>query len=626
MKWPSTLRRASLCLVLGLAGPAHAQTEAPDAVTLNDRGKEVVLKNDKVAVTINKGGSTITSIRMGEHDMVASGKPVYYSMGGGKSYRQPMGAAFRVVESTPDIAHVAFLQKWKPGSPQAVDIEVHYALSRGESGVYTYAILSHPKDYPDSGVGEWRMVWGMPAKNDREWLMEKIRVDSLRDWEMPSPADLAKAKPTGIKEIVAITSGPRAGMNDCKYDFNLEYHSVGCWGHASDKNRVGAWIVLGGYEFFNDGPTKQDLSSASGIIHIHFGRNHYGGSSTKLTAGEDWRKIYGPYLLYCNQGGNADQLWEDARRKAGSERKKWPYAWVEDKALYPPASKRGSLNGKLTLRDPLKPKLSSAGAWVGLSQPDPGDNWQNESNRYQYWTKTADDGTFTIPNVRPGSYTLSAFTDGVVEEFEKTGVTVKEGTNPAGDLAWEVKHRGKKIAWEIGVPNRRATEFALGKDYFHGYGWDSFSKRFKNPLVYTVGKSDPARDWNYAQGAYLKNGKVVPWPWEVRFDLNEVPASGTASLVVAWASVESARVDFDLNGEKIASLSPSGGGNALLRESVHAKYSYNYIDIPVAKLHRGTNRLVLTQTRNQSATSHVMYDYLALELPEEAPARSEARR
>ena len=626
MKWLSTLRLPSLALVLGQAWPAHAQDAKTEAVSLNDRGKDVVLKNDKVEVTLNKSASTISSIRMGDYDMVAGSKPVYYSMGGGKSYRQPTGAAFRVVESTPEIAHVAFFQKWKPGSPQAVDIEVHYALTRGESGVYTYAILSHPKDYPDSGVGEWRMVWGMPAKNDREWLMEKIRVDSLRDWEMPSPADLAKAKPTGIKEIFAITSGPRAGMNDCKYDFNLEYHSVGCWGHASDKNRVGAWIVLGGYEFFNDGPTKQDLSSASGIIHIHFGRNHYEGSSTKLTAGEDWRKIHGPYLLYCNQGGNADQLWEDARRKAGTERKKWPYAWVEDKTLYPSAAQRGSVSGKLVLRDPIKPKLTAGGAWVGVSQPDPDGNWQNESNRYQYWTKATDDGTFTIPHVRPGSYTLSAFTDGVVEEFEKTNVTVKEGTNSTGDLAWDVKHRGKKIAWEIGVPNRRATEFALGKDYFHGYGWDSFSKRFKNPLVYTIGKSDPAKDWNYAQGAYSKNGKVEPWPWEVRFQLDEVPASGTATLIVAWASVESARVDFELNGDKIASLNPGGGGNALLRESVHAKYSYDYVDIPVSKLRRGANRLVLTQTRNQSPTCHVMYDYLALELPEDAPARSEAHR
>ena len=626
MKWFSALRHASLAIIVGQAWPAHAQDAKSEAVTLNDRGKEVVLKNNQIAVTLNKGASTISSIRIGDHDMVASGKPVYYSMGGGKSYRQPTGAAFRIVESTPEIAHVAFQQKWKPGSPQAVDIEVHYALTRGESGVYTYAILSHPRDYPDSGVGEWRMVWGMPAKNDREWLMEKIRVDPLRDWEMPSPADLAKAKPTGIKEIVAITSGPRAGMNDCKYYFNLEYHSVGCWGHASDKNRVGAWIVLGGYEFFNDGPTKQDLSSASGIIHIHFGRNHYEGSSTKLTAGEDWKKIYGPYLLYCNQGGNAEQLWEDARRKAGIERKKWPYTWVEYKTLYPPAAQRGSVSGKLVLRDPLKPKLAAGGAWVGVSQPDPGGNWQNESNRYQYWTKAAEDGTFTIPHVRPGSYTLSAFTDGVVEEFEKTNVTVQEGSNATGDLTWEVKHRGKRIAWEIGVPNRRASEFALGKDYFHGYGWDSFSKRFKNPLIYTIGKSDPAKDWNYAQGAYLKNGKVEPWPWEVRFDLNDVPASGTATLVVAWASAESARVDFELNGDKIASINPRGGGNALLRESVHAKYSYDSIDIPAAKLRRGANRLVLTQTRTQSAACHVMYDYLALELPEVSPTRAAARR
>jgi hypothetical protein len=103
-------------------------------------------------------------------------------------------------------------------------------------------------------------------------------------------------------------------------------------------------------------------------------------------------------------------------------------------------------------------------------------------------------------------------------------------------------------------------------------------------------------------------------------------AASTASLVVAWASRESARVDFELNGAKIDPLNFGRGGNALLRESVHAKYSYHYIDIPVAKLRRGENRLVQTQTRNESPACHVMYDHLALELPGEAPAPSEARR
>ena len=83
---------------------------------------------------------------------------------------------------------------------------------------------------------------------------------------------------TGIREIIKITSGARAGKFDCKYDFNANYWDLGCWGHASDKNKVGGWIVLGSHEFFNDGPTKQDLNAASGIYHIHFGLDHGHGT------------------------------------------------------------------------------------------------------------------------------------------------------------------------------------------------------------------------------------------------------------------------------------------------------------------------------------------------------------
>ncbi|MBB5352131.1 rhamnogalacturonan endolyase [Haloferula luteola] len=603
--------------ILGLVGFSLSAFAAVDdgSVTLSERGDEVILENSKVEVTIDKRQSTITSMRLGRHELVG-GKPIYYSMGGGRSYRQPGGAAFRIVEESSEVAHVAFLQKWKPGTPQAVDIEVHYALTPDESGVYTYGILSHPADYPDSGVGEWRMVWGMPKKNDREWLMEKIRVDELRAWEMPSPVDLEKAKPTGIKEIIQILRGPRAGTFDCKYDFNLEYHTVGCWGHASDKNRVGAWVVLGSHEFFNDGPTKQDLSSASGIIHIHFGRNHYGGSGTQLKQGEAWRKIYGPYLLYGNEGGNADQLWDDARNKAAAERAKWPYAWVKDAELYPPADARGSVSGRLVLRDALHPNLTAAGAWVGLAQPEPGGNWQNESNHYQYWTKAGSDGSFSIPHVRPGDYTFSAFVDGVVEEFEIRGAKVQAGENQTGTLEWEVPHLGRKLAWEIGVPNRRADEFRGGDDYFHGYVWSSFSEKWKNPLVYTIGKSRPDTDWNFAQGAYLKGDECQRWPWEVRFQLDEVPKEGTARLVFAWASTDAARMEVAMNGQRIARFYPKvSGGNALLREGIHAKYGYDLIDFPVEHLKRGTNRLELVQARTNGAACHVMYDYVALELP-----------
>jgi rhamnogalacturonan endolyase len=604
-----------LAVLLWVAATAKA-TDTNPPVGLLDDGGSVVLSNGIIAVTLNKAASTITSIKFGEHQMVSPRRPVYYSMGGGKSYRQPTGAAYRVVKQTPDVVDVAFLQKWKPGNNQAVDIEVHYVLKRGESGVHTYGILSHPADYPATTVGEWRMVWGMPAKNDSEWLMEKIRVDRMRDWEMPSPADLARAKPTEIKEIVEITTGHRKGMFDCKYDFNLEYYSTGCWGHASDRNQVGAWIVLGSHEFFNDGPMKQDLSSASSLIHIHFGMNHYGGSSTRIAAGQDWRKIYGPFLLYCNQGANADALWSDARAKAASERKLWPHDWLEDPDIYPPRHARGTVKGNLTIRDPLKPSVSSAGAWVGLSQPAAGGNFQDESNHYQYWTKADARGNFEIPHVRPGSYTLNAFNTGAVGEFELAGAEVKPGLNPAGDLVWEVPRHGKSLAWEIGVPDRRAAEFRHGNDYFRGYVWKNFSKEFPNPLIYTIGRSDPSKDWNFAHGSYIEGGQCVSWPWEIRFSLSHTRKEGNARLTLAFASCDRGRVEVKVNGKSIASVDPpASGGNALLREGIHAKYSFRHVDFPVANLKAGNNQITLTQTSNRGAAYHVMYDYLALELP-----------
>ena len=609
-----TILLVSICVFL--PAPGSAAPTAP--VTLTEEAGSVILANGRIRATISKATSTITSMKLGEHEMVAPNKHIYYSMGGGKAYRQPRNASFRIVKQTPDIAEVAFLQKWTPGNPQAVDIEVHYALKRGESGVHTYGILTHPADYPDSTVGEWRMVWGMPVnpENDREWLLEKIRVDSRRNWEMPSPADLAAAKPTPIKEIVELTRGVRAGKFDCKYDYHLEYYTTGCWGYASDRHRLGAWIVLGSHEFFNDGPTKQDLSSASGIIHIHFGMNHYGGSSTRLTAGREWRKIYGPFLLYCNEGGNADQLWADARAKAAAERRLWPHAWVEDPALYPPASARGTVRGRLTIKDPLKPDLNAAGAWVGLAQPEPGGNWQNESNGYQYWTKADAQGNFEIPHVRPGTYTLSAFTSGAVGEFEMTGAVVKTGINQAGNLVWEIPRSGKSLAWEIGVPDRRASEFRHGNDYFRGYLWKEFSKEWPNPLVFTIGRSDPARDWNFAHGAYLKDGKCQPWPWEIRFKLASPPRQGTARLTLSWASAHYARVIVNLNGRRIAIVTPPvSGGNALLREAIHAKYSFSHVDFPASALKAGSNTLTLTQISSSSPANHVMYDSLALELP-----------
>lgn len=569
--------------------------------------------------------------------MVDPANPIYYSMDGGTNYEQPSNCVFSVTSQTNDMVDVSFKRTWNntSGYKHVFDIELHYVLRRGDTGIYAYAILDHPASYPAANVGEWRIVWKLP-RSSSTFNFERAYIDELRNWEMPSYADYQNASPTGIAEIVKLNTGVMAGKYDGKYSYAARYYDIGTWGHASHLSKKGVWFVLGGHDYFNDGPTHQDLTSSESYILMHFGRNHYGGSGTNVAAGEAWRKLYGPFLLYCNQSNAAnlagDSLWADAKAQVAAEKSAWPYSWLVHPEHPAPAA-RGTVTGRLRIQDALKPSLSGAHAMVGLAAPaETHGNWQQQGKGYQYWVNTDANGNFTIPAVRPGNYTLYAFTDGAVGEFSKTNISVtSSGTHALGDIPWNITHPGTSIAWEIGTPDRTAKEFKHGNDYFTPYLWDVYTQELPNPLVYNVGSSTPATDWNYVHSNYkgALPGTTTAWNWDVNFNLPTVPRSGNATLTVAFASANYPRLFLYLNGETSAftRLSPTiSGGNALLRQGIHAKYSSTDVSIPVSRLRQGSNTFRFSFTGDSGYSSHVMYDYLRLELPDFPPLPPDSGR
>jgi rhamnogalacturonan endolyase len=596
------------------SGTAQAQ------VTLTDNGSTVTLANGTVTATIRKDNGQITSMKLGALETVSGN--VYYSMDGGSSYQTPGPCVYSVTTETDDMADLSFFQLYT-SQPHVFDIDIHYVMRSGDSGVYSYAILSHPASYRATSVGEWRTVWKHP--NDGvDFTFENIYVDDPRSGQGPSLYDMMNASPTPIAETVFLNTGVRAGTYFGKYDLSAEYNKFGTWGHASNVNHAGVWVVLGSYEFLNDGPTKQDLTLSESYTLLHYGRNHYGGSGTSVAAGESWSKLYGPWLLYMNSCPNsADDCWADAKAKAQTEQAAWPYAWLTTDSRYPQESGRGAVSGTFAVNDALKPSVSGANAWVGLAQPDPGGNWQDESKRYEYWVQADAAGNFSIPHVRPGSYTLYAFVTGAVGEYSQAEVTVSAGaTTSLGGVTWNVVHPGTSIAWEIGVPDRSAAEFWHGTDYFQAFLYNGFASEFPNPLTYTVGTSNWATDWNYAHSAYVVDGVNTQWPWHITFNLDSVPDSGSATLTLAWAGTNSAAEQVFVNDPDrmhppLVDFFPSvGGGNALIREGIHAKYGVDYVTIPVSLLQQGVNTITLLQRRGVSGiANHVMYDYINLELP-----------
>jgi rhamnogalacturonan endolyase len=605
----------TLCVV-ALATQANGQ-----AVRIEAHGTNVVLSNGLVSATVDVAGCSITSLKYAGHEMVSvtgRHREIYFSRDGGATYERPGHGTGSITTQTADTIDYSCKHVYSPGQGDKApwDVDVHFVVRRGVPGVYFYIACSHPAEYPDLGVGEWRMVWS-PTDEKRDAL-DTIYIDQARHWKVPSAADFASAKPVpgAPKEVSMLTTGLWAGRMDCKYMYAASYSDIRTWGFASSDKHLGGFIVLPSMESFNDGPNKQDLTAAVGTILLHMNMNHYDGTSFTIPSGKQWSKFYGPFLIYCNSKSTGDDCWHDAQARVKYEAAQWPYDWVKHPD-YPLANDRGNLHGQLVIRDPLKPQVSAAGAQIGLCGPadKPNADFQFEASGYQFWTRADATGKFNLAHVRPGTYTLYAYNTGVVGQYEKANVEIKAGDDISMDqIVWDVPHPGRSIAWEIGVPDRTAAEFAHGKDYFLPLLNQKLATEVPNPLIYTIGQSNPATDWYYAQTRHGEGRRGAPAVWEIHFRLNRAP-QGVATLTLAFAGADRANLSVDVNHSKIGSATPPiGGGNGLVREAVHTKYSYLQVPIPPGHLRSGQNTIALTQSSGGDS-SYVMYDYLNLELP-----------
>jgi rhamnogalacturonan endolyase len=151
-----------------------------------DNGSTVTLSNGVLTATITKSSGTITSLLYRGRQMVSGN--IYFSVDGGTSYENPAKGVFSVKTNTTDRVDLTF--NCTLTNTHWFNVEIHYVLGRGDTGLYVYAILDHPASYPDTTVGEWRMVWKMSQDQT-----ERIYVDNIRNWQKPSAYDLPMRSP-----------------------------------------------------------------------------------------------------------------------------------------------------------------------------------------------------------------------------------------------------------------------------------------------------------------------------------------------------------------------------------------------------------------------------------------------
>ena len=604
---------------------------APAAVKISQEGRNAVLSNDALEVTIRAEN--------GDFQITADGLPVvqrgYWSQVGtrqdGRDIARPGPAAGSVITIDPtanggergEVAVRFATAGEQSGLP--CEVEMRYTLGKDDRTLYVASVWRHGPGMAGFNVGEARHAMKLEAS-----LFDYLAIDEKRHGPMPSGEDWDRASPLNLKEARRITTGPFAGKAEHKYGYSAMIAETPAYGWASSKKRCGVWLINPTGEYLAGGPTKMELTGhldvnreGTPVLLNMWHGSHYGGSSLSIAKDEVWTKVIGPFAIHCNAGQEPEALWKEASAHAGREARAWPYAWL-NLPEYPKAEQRGTAKGKLVIKDPAAPpgriRIGLAAApYQSAGERSSGlVDWQRNSRDYQFWTTAAPDGSFTLPHVRAGTWTLHVFADGVPGEFSQANCTITAGgTLDFGTLTWEPE-KGRRLLWQIGVADRSAGEFRRGNEAGTWGLYYQFARDFPQGVNYTIGGSDYTSDWDYAHCGISTEGRrgAVPATWNIDFNLLILPA-GAVSLRFGIAGNRSPEgVILIVNGQPAGGTGPMPDTAVMHRDAVRGRWFERSVPISTCLLQTGKNTLAL-RVPVDSWPEGVLYDFLRLEVADQ---------
>ncbi len=539
----------------------------------------------------------------------------------------------KVIKNTPEMAHFAVCN----AANAAQHLEHHFVMLKGENGIHPYVIISGTQG------GEMRTMYKFDM-NILDWAWTNELTG-----KQPSYGALQAISTAG--NVGDETWRLADGTVYTKYNYVSFYYQTPMWGHYG--HNVGAWFIPTSAESYASGPLRQDLDvHQDALILNYLGGGHLSSGGT--AAGTGGRpKIHGPWYLYFNTADSNDALIQDALKTSAAEKAKWPYLWVEE-PTYPLnrttvtgtikiSHNRSAANAWVILGQPggggggrgrggAAPAPTPAGA-PGPALPmgpmfDAGDTYYvaapaggaagrggragggggggaaaeadratsllSQAGDYIFFVHADANGKFSIPGVRPNTYTLYAWQDQgpICQSLAVDNITIKgDKTQDLGDVAWDPPYH-PNLLFQIGKPDRMAGEYKLG----NGPRAYDLLRQVPNAVNFTIGQSKEATDWYFAQ-----NGGT----WTINFNVDKVP-TGNCYLTIPLAG-GGGNCALAVNGTAIGSVS-KGDDQTLRRQANRAGVYVRPapLTFPATNLKPGANVITLQG-------SGIMYDTVVLE-------------
>ncbi|WP_315708317.1 polysaccharide lyase family protein [Brenneria uluponensis] len=573
--------RTPLLVILPLLALAPATVLASAPVIMNINGLNSTLDNGLVKFSFGSDGSAQGVWKDGTNLITHLSGAIrdpsknrsfyldYYSSG----VNDFIPKRVEVIRQTPELAHIAYIDD----SGGKLRLEYHLIMKKGISGLYSYVVASNPGQEAVN-ISELRNVYRFDASRMNQLFNSKHRGTPLLYSELEQ-----------LPKVQDETWRLADNSVYSKYDFAGYIRESPYWGVMG--NGFGAWLVPASYEYYSGDALKQELLvHQDAIILNYMTGSHFG--TPDLVAPPGWEKLYGPWLLYINQGSDT-QLIADVNRQASHERASWPYRWVED-SRYP--QQRSTLTGKLNMSVPK--------AMVVLTSSD--EPFDIQTHGYFFSAKTKRDGLFSLHNVPAGKYHLSVYALGgqQIGILAQRSITVEKQQQNLGTI--KVK-RADRIIWSIGKADRRAGEFKWGDRPRH-YQWQT---QVPANLTFEIGKSKDSQDWYYAQ--------TKPGSWIIQFNTHVDASPRVLNIAIAAASnngmttpTTTPQLAVKVNDQRLSTLRYSND-KAIYREAMqNGRYHEVHIPLPDGVLKKGVNRVTL-----ELQGGMVMYDAISLSEPSE---------
>ncbi len=600
-------------LTLAVAIPTVATSRSP-IVSIEERGSNLHVSAWPLRATVSKSTGQITSLgRFEGEDVLGKGRTIYFDANGtgpapsrGKAgYWRMSRPEFKIVRRTEHLLEIAFSRAGDDTFP--FDTELHYIFRATDPAIYCYVVYRRGGDAPAGSLIQTRVVLKL-----RDELFTRYFVNDQTTGKLAKLTD-PNAKLVKVADATVMFPDGRIATKYNLADFEANHHVHGLAGPTG-----GVWVISPTSEYLNGGPTKQNLQvhedSAILLKMLHSGHFLH-DSALRFEQGETWEKLYGPFVIYLNDQADPRAAWADAKDRARKEQQGWPDFWMSH-PLFPLL--RGTVVGRVVIDGE-----PASDACVILAAP--GQDWQVQGKGYIFWGRTAEDGTFTIRDVRPDKYALYAFVPGCAGELRKDAVVVEpEKSTDLGDVTFMPLTQGGRV-WQVGTPDRTAGEFRNGGRPRQFGLWNEYLADFPDDVTFRIGRSSERTDWYYCQPVAQKpDGDWHVPVWRIAFDSPDRPA-GKATLMIGIAGATgNPDLAVSVNGREVGRRTLPNDASVYRSATLAGQYQLWTIPFDAGLLTAGENEVRLDIIKSVPTGGEyrplslpraaIMYDFLRLEV------------